>query len=62
MKRLIAFVAFFCMFVAFFTDLFLKLTITQFLYDSMMYIVIAGLGLAIGERMVTSPKKSTGEE
>jgi uncharacterized membrane protein YbaN (DUF454 family) len=43
-KRVIAFLAFICCAVAFFVDLFTNYNITQSLFDSMMFIVIGGLG------------------
>ena len=49
LKRLVVIGAFVLMAVAFIADLSGHNTITQFLYDSMMYIVIAGLGLSLGE-------------
>ena len=43
-KRVIALLAFICCVVAFFVDLFSDYNITQGIFDSMMWIVIAGLG------------------
>ena len=43
-KRVIALVAFICCVIAFFVDLFTNFEITQGIFDSMMWIVIAGLG------------------
>lgn len=43
-KRVIAFLAFIFCSIGFFVELFSDLTITQGIYDSMMWIVIAGLG------------------
>ena len=43
-KRVIALLAFICCMVGFFVDLFTTYQITQSLYDSMMWIVISGLG------------------
>ena len=43
-KRVIAFLAFLFCAVGFFVDLFSEYTITQGVYDSMMWIVVAGLG------------------
>lgn len=51
LKRVIVLGAFGLMAVAFVADLTGHTTITQFLYDSMMYIVIAGLGLSLGENL-----------
>lgn len=43
-KRVIALLAFICCMIGFFVDLFTDYQITQTLYDSMMWIVISGLG------------------
>lgn len=43
-KRVIALLAFLCCMVGFFVDLFTNYQITQGIYDSMMWIVISGLG------------------
>lgn len=45
-KRVIAFLAFLCCMVAFFVDLFTAFNITPTLFDSMMWIVIAGFGFS----------------
>lgn len=54
-KRVVAFLAFLCLMVAFFVDLFSDYKITQGIYDSMMFIVVAGLGLTGLEKF--APKK-----
>ena len=54
-KRVVAFLAFICCMVAFFTDLFSDYKITQGIYDSMMWITIAGLGFTGLEKF--APKK-----
>jgi hypothetical protein len=43
-KRVIALLAFMCCMVGFFVDLFTNYQITQSIFDSMMWIVISGLG------------------
>jgi hypothetical protein len=43
-KRVIALLAFICCVVGFFVDLFSDYQISQQIYDSMMWIVISGLG------------------
>jgi hypothetical protein len=55
-KRVVAFLAFLCCAVAFFVDLFTNYNITQSLFDSMMFIVIAGLGFTGLEKF--APKKN----
>lgn len=54
-KRVVAFLAFICLVVAFFVDLFTNYKITQAIYDSMMFIVVAGLGFTGLEKF--APKK-----
>lgn len=43
-KRVIALLAFICCMIGFFVDLFTNYQITQQIFDSMMWIVISGLG------------------
>lgn len=43
-KRVIALLAFICCMVGFFVDLFTDYQVTQSIFDSMMWIVISGLG------------------
>ncbi len=43
-KRVIALLAFICCTIGFFVDLFTDFQITQAIFDSMMWIVISGLG------------------
>lgn len=43
-KRVIALLAFLCCGVGFFVDLFTNFQVTQAIFDSMMWIVISGLG------------------
>lgn len=45
-KRVLAFLAFIFCAVGFFVDLFTANTITPHIYDSMMWIVIAGIGIS----------------
>lgn len=54
-KRVVAFLAFVCLVIAFFVDLFTNYKITQAIYDSMMFIVVAGLGFTGLEKF--APKK-----
>jgi len=49
-KRVVTFLAFLLCGTAFLADVFLGKKITQGLYDGMMYIVIAGLGLTASEK------------
>lgn len=54
-KRVITLLAFLLCGAAFLVDLFTEYTVTPQLFDSMMYIVIAGLGFTASERF--APKK-----
>lgn len=49
-KRVVAFLAFICCVIGFFVDLFTDYQITQGIYDSMMWIVVGGLGLTAVEK------------
>lgn len=49
-KRVIAFLAFIMCCIAFLVDLFSGRTVTPSLFDSMVYIVMAGMGLATTEK------------
>ena len=49
-KRVVTFLAFLLCSIAFMVDLITPLTISQGLFDSMMYIVIAGLGFTASEK------------
>lgn len=59
-KRVITFVASFLVALAFIANLFWKLTVEEFMYSSMMTIVIAGLGTTVAEKF--APKKKVKEE
>lgn len=52
-KRVITFLAFLLCGTAFCVDLLTPLTVTQSLFDSMMYIVIAGLGFTASEKFAS---------
>lgn len=49
-KRVITFLATFLVAMAFVLNLFFGLTVEQFMYDSMMMIVVAGLGTTVAEK------------
>ena len=49
-KRVITFLAFLLCGMAFAVDLFTQFTVTPSIFDSMMYIVIAGLGFTASEK------------
>jgi FtsH-binding integral membrane protein len=54
-KRVITFVATLLVAIAFIANLFWKLTIEEFMYSSMMTIILAGLGTTVAEKF--APKK-----
>lgn len=49
-KRVITFIATFLVCLAFVLNLFWGFTVEQFMYDSMMMIVVAGLGTTVAEK------------
>ena len=49
-KRVITFLAFILCAIAFLANLFFKYKIDTFLYESMAYIVMAGLGVTVAEK------------
>lgn len=52
-KRVITFLAFLLCAVSFIANMFWKISIDKALYDSMMYIVIAGLGFTASEKFAS---------
>jgi hypothetical protein len=56
-KRVITFLAFLLCAMAFCVDLYTPLTVTPALFDSMMYIVIAGLGFTASEKFAKKDQK-----
>ena len=52
-KRVVTFLAFILCAMAFCVDLYTPLTVTPALFDSMMYIVIAGLGFTASEKFAS---------
>lgn len=54
-KRVITFMACFLVGLAFVANLFWDVTIEEFMYQSMMMIVVAGLGTTVAEKF--APKK-----
>ena len=58
-KRVVTFLAFLLCALAFISNLFWKLEIKQFMYESMIYLAMTGLGVTVAERFAP---KSTKEE
>lgn len=54
-KRVITFIACFLLGIAFISNLYWDTTIEEFMYNSMMMIVMTGLGTAVAEKF--APKK-----
>ena len=57
-KRVITFLAFLMCGIAFMVDLFTDLETKPYLFDSMMYIVIAGLGFTASEKFASKNKEN----
>ena len=55
-KRVVTLAAFLMCSLAFLANLFFKYEVLQFMYESMMYIVIAGLGFTASEKFTKKDK------
>ena len=58
-KRLITFLAFILVAIAFFSNLFFELTVDENMFNGMIQIVWAGLGVVVGEHLL---KTKNGEK
>ena len=58
-KRVVTFIAMILVTTAFIANLFFKLKIDEFIYNSMMYIVVAGLGFTGLEKFAPKPPTIT---
>lgn len=56
-KRLVVLLATTSLITAFFSNLFFNYTIDQFIFDGMMYIVLAGLGIVGAEKFSNTAKR-----
>lgn len=56
-RRVITFLAFILCAIGFLANLFWDFKIDQPIYDSMMYIVLAGLGVIVAEKFTKKPKE-----
>lgn len=54
-KRVVTFLAFLLCAIAFLANLFFGYTIDSFMYESMSYIVMAGLGVTVAEKFSSKP-------
>jgi len=52
-RRVITFLAFILCAIAFIADLFWSHTVSQFMYENMTYLVMAGLGFIVAEKFST---------
>lgn len=57
-KRLVTFLAFIFCSIAFFANIFCGYKVDTHLYDGMMYIAIAGLGVTVAERFAKKSKET----
>lgn len=60
-KRVITLLAFIMCSIAFMVDLFTEYKVKPVLFDSMMYIVIAGLGFTASEKFASKKKQPPSE-
>ena len=58
-KRLITLLSFLLIIIGFVSNLFFDFTIEEFIFSSVMYIVIAGLGIVGAERWAPNKTKSS---
>lgn len=56
-KRVVTFIATLLVCMAFLLNLFFNLTVEQFMFDSMMMIVVAGLGTTVAEKFAPKEKQ-----
>lgn len=49
-RRIITFLSFLLCAIAFIADLFWSLTVSEFMYENMVYLTMAGLGFVIAEK------------
>lgn len=59
-KRVVTFICVLLMAVAFLLDLIMDLSVPQFMFEAVMYIIVAGIGFSGAEHFAKS--KSTGGE
>jgi len=58
-KRVVTFLAFILMGIGFLCDLFFDMSVSEYIYNSMTYIVMAGLGVTASEWMFTNMKNKS---
>jgi hypothetical protein len=61
-KRVVTFLAFIFCSIAFFANLFFGLTIEENIFEGMMYIAIAGLGVTAAEKFANKQQPSNKED
>ena len=57
-KRVVTLLATLMMIIGYFANLFWDFTVDQFIYESIMYVVIAGLGITGAEKFASEKVKS----
>lgn len=57
-KRLVTFLAFILCATAFIANLFWKYEVSEYMFDSMIYLVMVGLGLTASEKFLPLNKKT----
>jgi hypothetical protein len=57
-KRVVTFLAFVFCSIAFFANLFFNLEVNEYMFEGMMYIAIAGLGVTVTERFADRKSSS----
>lgn len=56
-RRIVTLAAFILCSIAFLANLFFSYSVDQFIFDGMMYIVIAGLGVIVTEKFATKTER-----
>jgi len=56
-RRIVTLAAFILCSIAFLANLFFSYSVDQFMFDGMMYIVIAGLGVIVTEKFATKTER-----
>jgi len=56
-RRLVTLAAFILCSIAFLANLFFNYSVDQYMFDGMMYIVIAGLGVIVTEKFATKTER-----
>lgn len=60
-KRVITFLAFLCIVLAFMCNVFMDIPLQEHIYDGMLYLVVAGMGFSSFEKFSPSKKIDNGD-